>query len=303
MNYLPINLKVLRSFLILANSSSYIKAAESLNITQSALSQQMQELAHILGSPIFERVGRKSTLSKFGIELLKKVEPLVGNLDETLLTLKNSSNSLVGQLNIGATNTYLKSIALPACLHIFDNYPGLRINLREASAKDLVNELNEGSLDLALLPDEYQTENLNHRFLFKEQFCVIGLPSKIAQFPQKVNLKTLEPYEVALLNKNFLMRQKIDFQCKREGVILKNRLELSSMADLIDVVKAGRVIAIGSSIACHGQKSLEAKIIIGEHLSREATLYWRDGVHQTSAMKVFQKATVDIARKLFIKKS
>ena len=143
MNYLPINLKVLRSFLILANSSSYIKAAESLNITQSALSQQMQELAHILGSPIFERVGRKSTLSKFGIELLKKVEPLVGNLDETLLTLKNSSNSLVGQLNIGATNTYLKSIALPACLHIFDNYPGLRINLREASAKDLVNELNE----------------------------------------------------------------------------------------------------------------------------------------------------------------
>ena len=49
--------------------------------------------------------------------------------------------------------------------------------------------------------------------------------------------------------------------------------------------------------------SLEAKIITGEHLSREATLYWRDGVHQTSAMKVFQKATVDIARKLFIKKS
>ena len=93
------------------------------------------------------------------------MEPLVGNLDETLLTLKNSSNSLVGQLNIGATNTYLKSIALPACLHIFDNYPGLRINLREASAKDLVNELNEGSLDLALLPDEYQTENLNHQFL------------------------------------------------------------------------------------------------------------------------------------------
>ena len=118
-----------------------------------------------------------------------------------------------------------------------------------------------------------------------------------------MNLKTLEPYDVALLNKNFLMRQKIDFQCKREGVILKNRIELSSMGDLIDVVKTGRVIAIGSSIACHGHKSLEAKIITGEHLSREATLYWRDGVHQTSAMKVFQKATVDIARKLFIKKS
>ena len=99
------------------------------------------------------------------------------------------------------------------------------------------------------------------------------------------------------------MRQKIDFQCKREGVILKNRIELSSMGDLIDVVKTGRVIAIGSSIACHGHKSLEAKIITGEHLSREDTLYWRDGVHQTSAMKVFQKATVDIARKLFIKKS
>jgi hypothetical protein len=58
-------------------------------------------------------------------------------------------------------------------------------------------------------------------------------------------------------------------------------------------------MALGSTIGV----GLFLGSAIGEHLSREATLYWRDGVHQSSAMKVFQKATVDIARKLFIKKS
>ena len=61
-----------------------------------------------------------------------------------------------------------------------------------------------------------------------------------------MNLKTLEPYEVALLNKNFLMRQKIVFECKREGVILKNRLDF--VADQLNIRVETLLIIIDSFI-------------------------------------------------------
>ncbi len=287
-----IDLRLLRSFIVLAKSAGYVKAAETLNVSQSALSQQMRDLTIALGQSIFEKTGRKSVLTSFGKELLNRVEPIVGNLDEALLMLKNNSSKSVGVLNIGATNTYLKAIAIPVCMDMFTNNPELKITLNAGSAQNLIDALNEGVIDLGILPDNYQTQNLQHQFLFREHFSLIGKKIKLKKFPNKINLKMLEKEELVLLNKNFLMRQKIDFQCKSDGVSLKNRLEVSSMDDLIEIVKTGKILAIGSSIACHGEKDLVGLEIEGDHLSRDATIYWRKGAHQTTAMKSFIESAI-----------
>ncbi len=296
MNFSHIDLRLLRSFIALAKSTSYTNAADSLHITQSALSQQMRELSRFFSHPIFERKGRRSTLTAFGLELLERVEPMVGNLDEELLKLRNTSRNIVSKLKIGATNTYLKAIVLPACLQLLDEHSDLQINLKDAPAKQLIEDLNQGLIDMAILPEVYQTDKLRHQFLFKEQFCVIGTKLMLRHLPKNTRLRSLGEQPVALLDKNFLMRQKIEYQCKSEGIQLHTVLELSAMSDLLDVAKAGKIVVIGSGIACRGYPELIAKEVSGEHLSRDATLYWRTSAHQTELMKAVKERLVVASR-------
>lgn len=288
-----IDLRLLRSFITLAKAGGYVKAAKVLNISQSALSQQMRDLSLALGKNIFEKTGRRSALTLFGKELLLQIEPMVGNLDEKLLTLKSGSKKLIGSLGIGATNTYLKAIVIPACMEIFEENLDLKISLKAESAKNLIDDLNAGVIDLGILPDEYQTQNLDHQFLFREKFSLIGKSSQLKKFPNKVTLKMIEQEELVLLNKHFLMRQKIDFQSNKDKVSLRNRLDVSSMDDLIEIVKTGKALAIGSPIACYGEKGLGVREIMGDHLSRDATIYWRKGVHQTIVMKNFIQQIIE----------
>lgn len=290
-----IDLRLLRSFIVLAKSTGYVKAAEILNLSQSALSQQMSDLTDALGQNIFEKIGRKSVLTSFGKDLLSQVEPIVGNLDEVLLTLRNNSNKAAGVLNIGATNAYLKALVIPACIDLFLTNPEIKITLKAGSAKNLIDDLNEGGIDIGILPDDYKTQNLQHQFLFREHFSVIGKIKNLKKFSNKINLKMIEEEELALLNKNFLMRQKIDFQCKSDGVSLNARLEVSSMDDLIQIAKTGKLIVIGSPVACYGEQDLVSLEIEGNHLSRDATIYWRQGAHQTIAMKNFIQLVIEKA--------
>ena len=85
MNIHRIDYRLLRSFLVVARIENFVRAAEALNITQSALSQQMKELASHFNFALFERKGRRSVLSEFGRDLLTKLEPLMGQVDEALL--------------------------------------------------------------------------------------------------------------------------------------------------------------------------------------------------------------------------
>lgn len=57
MNINQIDLRLLRSFIAVARAGTFVKASQVLNITQSALSQQMKELSNHLDLPIFEKRG------------------------------------------------------------------------------------------------------------------------------------------------------------------------------------------------------------------------------------------------------
>jgi hypothetical protein len=98
MNIHRIDYRLLRSFLVVARIENFVRAAEALNITQSALSQQMKELASHFNSALFERKGRRSVLSEFGRDLLIKLEPLMGQVDEALLQSMHDDKQVVGAL-------------------------------------------------------------------------------------------------------------------------------------------------------------------------------------------------------------
>ncbi len=298
MNIKQIDLRLLRSFLTVARTGNFVRASEALSITQSALSQQMKELASHLELPLFEKKGRSLILTKFGNGLLQKIEPLLGQIEEALMQSLDDSKNIVGTLRVGATNTYSKTIALPACMELLKEYPSLNIELKELPAQKVLTELMEGTIDVAIIPQDYQFPDLEWKSLITEQFAVIGTSKAIEKLPNTITLKYLAKHELAVLNRQFLMRQKIDAQSRQEGISLNIRMEVSSMGDLIEIAKTGKLLALGSSIALLKEKQLKSKEIKGDLLIRTAAVCWRKTKFVNSAMIAFQEKAQEISSSL-----
>lgn len=295
MNLKQIDLRLLRSFLTVARTGNFVRASEALNITQSALSQQMKELASHLELPLFEKKGRSLILTKFGNGLLQKIEPLIGQIEEALMQSLDDSKNIVGTLRVGATNTYSKTIALPTCMKLLHEYPSLKLDLKELPAHKVLTELMEGTIDIAIIPQDYQFPDLEWSSLITEQFAVIGNSKSFDKLPNTITLKNLAKFELATLNRQFLMRQKIDAQARKEGINLNIRMEVSSMGDLLEIAKSGKLFALGSSIALFKDKQLRSKEIKGELLMRTAAVCWRKTKFVNSAMLAFQETAQEIS--------
>lgn len=298
MNVKKIDLRLLRSFFVVSRTGNFVRASHSLSITQSALSQQMKELNRYFPEALFEKKGRQSYLTEFGKSLITRIEPLIDQIDETLLQTMHNSKTLGGRLRIGATHTYLKKIGLPASLMLLQSNPNLKIDLREMTAQRLLIELQEGELDMAIFPEIIGTLDLEQKVLLEEQFAIIAPHARIRALPKKIDIRFFNDKPMAMLNGQFLMRQQIDMQARQDQTKLDVRIELSNLGDLLTVAKETQLYVIGSPIICEGERTLSHKRIDGNLLCRKAALCWRRDKFMTTAMKAFDEAAHRVAAKI-----
>ena len=85
------NLFYLRYFVTLAHMQHYTKAAEQLCIAQPSLSHAISQMEKELGLPLFEKSGRKTTLTRFGEEFLACAERTLSTLDEGIASIQRSA--------------------------------------------------------------------------------------------------------------------------------------------------------------------------------------------------------------------
>jgi DNA-binding transcriptional LysR family regulator len=298
MNLMTIELRLLRGFAAIARNGNFVAAAQQMHITQSALSQQMKDLGERLGLTLFERQGRRAMITDAGRYLLERIVPLIEQLDETLLQSSSAAKGVSGRLRVGATQTYLRAIALPAVLELIEQHPNLRFDMRQLPAQRLLADLLDGEIDIAIFPNTGPHNNLVQTSLLTERLVAIGTAASLARLGPSLRLLSLEGYPLAVLNRQFLMRQNIDRQLRYDKVEVDVRLEVSSMDDLMIAATHGHVIAIGTELACHGYPQLESRPLEGRFLSRSASLYWRSGRVLTGALLAFQAVVIRICTEL-----
>jgi LysR family cyn operon transcriptional activator len=295
MNLHAVELRFLRGLVAISRTGTFELAAQHMNLTQSALSQQMKELAERLGLTLFERQGRRAVLTDAGRNLVQRLTPVIEQIDETLLQSTEAERGVTGRLRIGATQTYLRAIALPATLELISLHPDLRIDMRQQPAQRLLADLLDGEIDVALFPDAGPHDNLEKTELLTEHLAVIGLPSALCQLGSEPTLKALQNRPLAVLNRQFLMRQNIDRQVKLDRLKLDIRLEVSSMDDLVIAAGQGHLLAIGSGLACLENPTLITRPLHGKFMTRSASLCWRRGRTTTLSMLSFQAAVIRIS--------
>ena len=172
----------LRCFIALADTLSFSRAAESLYLSQSALSRRISDLEKELGLPLFTRNTRRVELTESGRTLQIAAKDIISRWEKVVPSLQESTYdpSKLITLSVGYDPRALAEPSrhlrvMDAVFEMRQQYPGMRILFQKMGYRDLVQALVDHKLDCALVLDrrmEHRAE-LEDAVLFHEKMALV----------------------------------------------------------------------------------------------------------------------------------
>ena len=144
-----LDIDLMKTFLAIADTGNFTRAAERVNKTQPAVSMQMKRLEELLGRPLFARDGRASRFTPDGDRLIEYARRLASINDEVVSAF--TKPELTGTLRFGTPDDYADHI-LPEILARFARtHPLVTVDVECLSSTELFERTRRGEIDLALV--------------------------------------------------------------------------------------------------------------------------------------------------------
>ena len=225
-----LNIDLLRTFVAIAESGSFTKAARAVFRSQAAVSMQVKRLEESIEQPLFIRDTRNLELSRTGEALLPYARRLLILHDETWTALVRPEVN--GQILIGAPDDYISSL-LPDVLRKFSAlYPRVTLELVCAPSAVLAPMLADNKIDLAFLSRGRRTKGI---FIRSEPMIWVGTP--------EAQIWLNRPLPVAIFEKGCISRQHAEHSLKRAMLDYRIVCSSDSLVGLLTAVEAGLAIA------------------------------------------------------------
>lgn len=161
-----------RTFLMVAETGSFIDAARKLNITQSTVSARIKGLEDMLGRPLFERSKTGAELTAAGEQFQKHALALVRVWQHAQLEV-GLSDQHRDHLAVGAPMSLWDGFLLKWVAWMRTNIPDIAVSVSEGLSAVLTQRLIEGTLDLAVMYRPVQPPGHTIEHLFDEEFVLV----------------------------------------------------------------------------------------------------------------------------------
>jgi DNA-binding transcriptional LysR family regulator len=166
------DLRALHYFVVVAEERNITRAAERLNMSQPPLSAQIKGLEEELGIQLFIRGKRQLTITDAGVLLLRRAKQILELAAQTQHELK-SMEGLSGNLNISLVEGRAPYLLARWLAGFRLEYPQVRVHLWNGSGDEVLERLNRGLADLALVAAPYNPEQLDGFFVGREPWVAI----------------------------------------------------------------------------------------------------------------------------------
>lgn len=150
-----IDLKRLRYVIEVARAESITTAAQTLALTQPALTRSIAELETELGVKLFERLPRGVQTTAAGERFINRARKLIVDMDDLVADTRDDADAMQGRLRIGATPSANLVPALPSLALVAKQNPAMNIETIEGSAQTLCPQLLRGELDMVIGTTRY----------------------------------------------------------------------------------------------------------------------------------------------------
>ncbi|PJX23720.1 hypothetical protein CAP48_11575 [Advenella sp. S44] len=168
-----VTLRHLRSFVAVAETGSFTRAAESLYLTQSTLTTTVQQLEDEVGVKLFDRTTRSVTPTPAAARFREQAERLLGDFDTMLGDLQSLAESNEGHLRIAASPSVVAWLLIPSLPQFRAAYPNVTLSIRDAGSAEIERRVREGEVEFGICSQLSNFSELEYTLLLKDRYGVV----------------------------------------------------------------------------------------------------------------------------------
>jgi len=235
------SLRALRSLIAIAQHGSFARAADTVHLTQSAVSLHVKSLEEEFNAALFDRSRRLPVLTDAGHLAVERAHEIIALYDSIASDI-GADNELRGRLKIGAIQTALAAPMPLALDALAAEHPHLRINVASGMSAELATRVEAGELDVAITtePVKPYPYGLVSTTLYEEGFWIIA-PSSCAGLDFRQLLQQL-PF--IRFDRRAWAGRTIDRALRRMRLRVKTSMELDSQDAIIQMVASGLGVSV-----------------------------------------------------------
>jgi DNA-binding transcriptional LysR family regulator len=290
-----VNLKVLSTFLAVAENESFRKAADQTNISLPAVSMQIKQLEERLGVALLQRTTRKVVLTNEGKKLMISTRKAMAEIDAALLSIEQAANAQQGNLVFACVPT-VASTRLPTLVTEFARtYPGISVGIRETAQPELLEAIRKNEVDFGIAPMPEKIGEFQCTPLFEDPYVAL-----LPQDHPLADKKGISLRELTKISPSILMLGSSQFQQQLDDVLKKNKInsernyDFTHVSTMAAMVEAGLGVGILPKVAVPRQTNLRTVNIVRPVMSRKIAIITMRGHSLSTASQRFVDMCIEV---------
>ena len=275
----------IQAFIAIADRRTFREAADSLHITQTALTRRLQVLEAFLGVKLVERTTRSSSLSSTGRDFLPQARRLVGELSAALLEIRESGKARRGDVTIACVPT-MGVHYLPRIIRDYaDAHPENRIRILDHASATVVAAVLRREAEFGIAMAGPQQEELTSVPLVEDRFVLICRRDHVLAGRRSLRWNQLAGHPLIYAGFDNSNRPVLDLALAGKAVGLRVYFEVQRSATAVGLVSDGVGAAVVPRLAMQPGAYPEIRTIalVDPVVSRSMVLVSRMGAHLSPA--------------------
>ena len=290
------NLRTLRYLVALDEKRHFGQAAEACFVSQPTLSAQIKKLEEELGVEMVERRHKNVLLTPVGVEMARRARRIIQQADEMVLLARSQQDPMAGQVRVGLIPTLAPYILPHVLPELRRRYPELRCLLFEFQTLVLLDKLDRGELDAAVLALPVPLDALEHRVVFEEPFFVAVAREHTLAEAGAVSIEALRNQTLLLLEDGHCLRDQALDVCARVDVHESHDLRATSLETLRQMVAANIGVTLLPGLATREHDVVVNLAIRPDPPTRSIALIWRSSNPRGTTLNVLAESLAESMR-------
>jgi DNA-binding transcriptional LysR family regulator len=295
-----ITLRHLRSFVAVADTGSFTRAAEQLFLTQSSLSSTIHQLEEDVGVKLFDRTTRSVILTPAAHHLHQQAKTLLQQFDTMVSDLRSVALQKHGHLRIAGAPSVVSWLIIPSLPRFEAEYPHVTLSVREAGSAEIERRVRDGEVDFGITSRLADYADLNYLPLLRDRYGIVCSPDHaLASLSSPVHWSQVSEHQADLVGLASDTQVGITHRRTLQKFNLAEyREEVSSSASIYPMLQLGNRLCILPRLTSlnHQLDQLPFQPLGEPALYRELFLISRRLRSLSSTAQALQEAFLDTLR-------
>ncbi len=234
----------LKAFVTVAELGSFVRTAETLNLSQPALSRRIQKLEKSLGAPLLERSTRHVRLTMVGRDLLPKVRHFIDDFESSVLGIGDLGARSSGIVSIAAVPSAAFYFLPQAIARFSSRYPRIRVRILDIGANEGLEAVARGEVDFGVNFIGASHSDIEFTKLVDDPFMLACRHDHPLASRKRVSWAELGSERVITVGRNSGNRAIMDNALAQHGLQLSWSYEVAHLSSSLGLIEAGLGVAV-----------------------------------------------------------